>query len=176
MSFLNNPHQTCSTQKCSGAIKPKGSNKTAKSAMNPYTWWRRTLVLPIITLSINIASNKQYQFRHTEKCVNTNCHDIALLKAILHIINAKDTFIISCTKGSEAGKNMPQSVQNKIKKTNKTNKQTKQKTKQGKKYTIGTVLKIHHRYSSKIDKSWNNRQIRYFNCLYGNDIHNGQQT
>jgi len=55
-----------------------------------------------------------------------------LLKAILHIINAKDTIIISCTKGSEAGKNMPQSVQNKIKKTNKTNKQTKQKTKQGK--------------------------------------------
>ena len=81
-------------------------------------------------MSINIASNKQYQFRHTDKCVITNCHDSALLKAILHIINAKDTFIISCTKGSEAGKNMPQSVQNKIKiLTKRTNKQNEKQNK-----------------------------------------------
>lgn len=82
-------------------------------------------------MSINIASNKQYQFRHIEKCVNTNRHETALLKAILHIINAKETFIISCTKGSEAGKNMPQSVQNKI------NKQTKRIKKQSKKQNKG---------------------------------------
>lgn len=66
-------------------------------------------------MSINITSNKTYTFRNTEQQANTNLHDIALSKTRLHIMKAKDTFIISCAKGRETGKTTPQSVQNKMK-------------------------------------------------------------